>query len=60
MATVTMSPTVRRPFASLDATRLDALQKAKFNFMNQQNGTDLAFSPTQMEATMYEITKTSY
>ncbi|KAL1963960.1 hypothetical protein VTN77DRAFT_7635 [Rasamsonia byssochlamydoides] len=38
MATLTMTPTVRRPFASLDTTRLRSLQRAKENFMNQQNG----------------------
>lgn len=47
MATVTMSPTIRRPFANLDATRLEALQKAKLNFMNQQNGMDIAMIPSK-------------
>lgn len=38
MATLTMSPTVRRPFASLDRTRMSLLT-AKMNQRNEQNGT---------------------
>ncbi|KAJ9249220.1 hypothetical protein DTO207G8_6874 [Paecilomyces variotii] len=38
MATLTMSPAVRQPFASVDGPRIRSLLKTKMNLTNQQNG----------------------
>ncbi|PIG69225.1 hypothetical protein AARAC_008229 [Aspergillus arachidicola] len=42
MAALTMTPTVRQPFASLDTPRVRPLLKSKMNLKNQQNGAILS------------------
>jgi len=38
MAALTMTPAVRQPFGTLDASRIRSMLKAKKNLGNQQNG----------------------
>ncbi|KAL1870629.1 hypothetical protein Plec18167_007393 [Paecilomyces lecythidis] len=45
MATLTMSPAVRQPFASVDGPRIRSLLKTKMNLANQQN----AVSPLSLK-----------
>ncbi|KAJ5669882.1 hypothetical protein N7462_010952 [Penicillium macrosclerotiorum] len=45
MATLTMTPPTRQPFASLDSPRMRSLMRSKLNRQNQQAGTTISAKP---------------